>query len=373
VNREVLIAGAGPTGLAAALFLAERGIKARIVDPKETPSPTSRALGVNPRSLELLEASGVAAQIQAKALHMTSMRLHQGGRSLAQVPIDPQAQGSRFPFVILPQSETEKLLAAAVRAQGIRIERGLALTGFDQDHEGVDYTLTDAEGGELKGRASILLGADGAHSAVRHLMGVDFEGSASPETWQIIDCTVKQADPSPRGYVDFRKSGPWVALPYDKKTWRLIGFGPDLAQHMPMGWTLGKVAWRSDFHISHRIASKMTVGRVCLAGDAAHIHSPLGARGMNLGIEDAYVFAACAADAIRDDSARRLQDYTRLRREVDGAVVKRVELLTKAVRARGPLARTLRRWLIPRIASSQKAVRAFTQTATGLDHPVRLT
>jgi 2-polyprenyl-6-methoxyphenol hydroxylase-like FAD-dependent oxidoreductase len=372
MNREVLIAGAGPTGLAAALFLADRGVKSRIVDANEQPSDTSKALGVNPRSLELLEPSGVTAEILAKALRMTAMKLHDGGRPLAEVQIDPQAQGARFPFVILPQSATEKLLTAALAKRGIRPERGLTLTELEQDAEGVNYTLTDAEGGELKGRAAILLGADGAHSAVRHLLGVGFPGSAFPEAWQIIDCTIAQPNPEPRGHIDFQRQGPWIALPYDKKTWRLIGAGPELTQRLPRDWTLKKVVWRSDFHISHRIADKLAVGRVCLAGDAAHIHSPLGARGMNLGIEDAYVFAACAADALAADSDRRLADYGRIRRETDAAVVRRVELLTRLVRARGLGARLLRKWLIPIIAGSPKAVAGFTRTATGLDHPVRL-
>jgi 2-polyprenyl-6-methoxyphenol hydroxylase-like FAD-dependent oxidoreductase len=288
------------------------------------------------------------------------------------VRIDPEAQGARFPFVILPQSETETLLTAALAKRGIRPERGLTLTGLDQDAEGVDYVLTDAEGGELKGRAAVLLGADGAHSAVRHLLGVGFPGSAFPDVWQIIDCTVAQPNPEPYGYVDFQPQGPWVALPYDKKTWRLIGPGADLTRRLPKDWTLKKVIWRSDFHISHRIADKLTVGRICLAGDAAHIHSPLGARGMNLGIEDAYVFAACAADALSADSDHRLADYGRLRREVDAAVVRRVELLTRLVRARGAGARLLRKWLIPIVTRSPKAVAGFTRTATGLDHPVRL-
>lgn len=372
MNREVLIAGAGPTGLAAALFLAERGIKSRIVDPKAEPSATSKALGVNPRSLELLEPSGVTADILAKALKMVRMKLHQDGRPLGEVRIDPEAQGARFPFVILAQSGTEQLLTAALKKHGIKPERGLTLTGLEQDAEGVDYILTDAGGGELRGRCAVLLGADGAHSAVRHLLGIGFKGSAFAEPWQIIDCTVAQPNPEPHGYIDFQRQGPWIALPFDKKTWRLIGPGADLTKRLPPTWTLKKVLWNSDFHISHRIADTLALGRVCLAGDAAHIHSPLGARGMNLGIEDAYVFAACAADALSADSPDRLADYGRLRRDVDAAVVHRVELLTKAVRTRGPIARLVRKWLVPMVARSPKAVAGFTRTATGLDHPVLL-
>jgi 2-polyprenyl-6-methoxyphenol hydroxylase-like FAD-dependent oxidoreductase len=372
MNREVLIAGAGPTGLAAALFLAERGIKSRLVDRNEETAATSKALGVNPRTLELLEPCGVTAEILAKALKMVRMRLHQNGRPLGEVRIDPLALGARFPLVILPQSETERLLAAALAKHGIKPERGLTLTWLDQDEGGVDYILTDASGGELRGRAAILLGADGAHSAVRHLTGIGFPGRAMPEAWQIVDCTVAQPNPEPHGHVDFQRQGPWVALPFDKKTWRLIGPGSDLTKRLPRDWTLKKVLWRSDFHISHRVADKLALGRVCLAGDAAHLHSPLGARGMNLGIEDAYVFAACASDALSTDKADRLADYGRIRREVDGAVVRRIELLTRAIRARGPAVRSIRSWLIPTLLSSPKAVAVFTRTATGLDHPVRL-
>jgi len=372
MNREVLIAGAGPTGLAAALFLADRGVPCRIVDLAAQGSAHSKALGVNPRSLQLLEPTGVTDEILGKALRMVAMKLNQDGRKLAEVSIDPISQGAAFPMVILPQSETETLLAAALAKRGIKPERGLTLTGLEQDAEGVDYVLTDTGGGELRGRAAILLGADGAHSAVRHLLGVGFPGSAFPEAWQIIDCSIDRPNPAPHGYVDFQREGPWVALPFDSKTWRLIGPGSDLTKRLPKGWTLKKVLWRSDFHISHRIADKLCVGRVCLAGDAAHIHSPLGARGMNLGIEDAYVFAACAADALASDSPDRLADYGRIRRDVDAAVVRRVELLTRTIRARGAAARLMRKWLVPTVARSPKATQAFIRTATGLDHPVRL-
>lgn len=363
---QVLIAGAGPTGLAAALFLTRRGVPVRIVDPLPKPIATSKALGVNPRTQSLLEENGVAAAIRAEGQTMRALRLHRRGRPLASLSIDWAAIGADHPMVILPQARTEALLTAALADLGVRIERGLGVESLSQRPETVIVRLTD--GSEVT--TPVLFAADGAHSPVRKALGLDFPGDGWDEPWHIADVDLT-GPPADEGWIDIRPWGPFVCLPFSGKTFRLIGPGPDLLTQLPPGWIAHKVRWTSDFRISHRMVPRMTVGRVCLGGDAAHIHSPIGARGMNLGVEDAYVFAACAADFLAGEPGR-LEDYGRLRHAVDGKVVRAVRALTGAVRDTSPTADLVRRMLIPVVTRLPFVMNRVLKTGMGLDHPVRL-
>ncbi|MBN8529868.1 MAG: FAD-dependent monooxygenase [Caulobacterales bacterium] len=363
---QVLIAGAGPTGLAAALFLARRGVAVRIVDPLERPITTSKALGVNPRTQALLQDTGVTAAIVAEAQAMHGLRIHRRGELLAAVTIDWAALGADPGMVILPQARTEALLTEALAALGVRIERGLGVDSLSQRPEAVIVRLTD--GCEVA--APVLFAADGAHSPIRKALGLDFPGDGWNEPWRLVDVDLT-GPPADEGWIDLRPWGPFVCLPFSGRTFRLIGPGPDLLQHLPDGWTAGKARWTSEFHISHRMVPRMAVGRVCLGGDAAHIHSPIGARGMNLGIEDAFVFAACAADFL-DGGSGRLDDYDRLRQPVDAAVVRDVRALTRAIRATSPISDLARRALIPVVTRLPVLMNRVLKTGMGLDHPVRV-
>lgn len=370
MTAQPLIVGAGPTGLAAALFLHERGIIARIVERDSERAPTSRALGVNPRTLELLTPSGMAARILAEGRHMERVRLHRHGEPLATLTFDFAAMGARDPMTVLPQARTEALLTEALATCGIAPERGVALESLRTTDETATATLRRPDGRLETVGAPALLAADGAHSLARHQLGIGFPGSSFAEPWDLMDLELEGPDPN-GAWIDFQPEGVFVALPFSGPRWRLIGFGGDLLQRLPPGWRAGDIYWRSDFQISHRIADALQVGRVCLAGDAAHIHSPLGARGMNLGIEDAYVFAACAADALKGQP-ERLADYGRLRRAVDTRVVKNIEALTNFARRTDWSADLLRRLLAPLAARSPLLLRQAARVGMGLDHEVEL-
>ncbi len=363
---QVLIAGAGPTGLAAALFLTRAGVVVRIIDPLVRPITTSKALGVNPRTLALLEDTGVTAAIEAEAQAMRALCIHRRGRRLATLTIDWAAMGAEHHMVILPQARTEALLSKALADLGVRIERGLGVDSLSQRPETVIVGLSD--GSEVA--APVLFAADGAHSPIRHALGLDFPGDGWDEPWHLLDVDL-DGPPSDQGWIDLRPWGPFVCLPFSDRTFRLIGPGPNLLDQLPDGWTVGKVHWTSDFRISHRMTPRMTVGRVCLGGDAAHIHSPIGARGMNLGIEDAFVFAACATDFLNGDPGR-LEDYDRLRQAVDATVVHDIRALTGVVRNTSAAADLARRLLIPAVAHLPWLMNRVLQTGMGLDHPVRL-
>lgn len=363
MSLRPLIVGAGPTGLSAALFLARRGIKPRLIDAADHPSQTSKALGVNPRTLDLLQGTGVEAMIIAEGQAMHVLNVHANGRRLARLEVPYEAIGARHCMTILPQARTEALLTHALAELGVEVERGRELRGVSQDERGVVATVEDQAI-----RAPILLAADGAHSAVRHALKLGFPGESMPEDWKLMDVELEGPPPG-EAWIDFRDTGPFVALPFDERVWRLIGFGPPLLERLPEGWKAGKVHWVSDFHVSHRVVEQMTVGRICLAGDAAHIHSPIGARGMNLGIEDAYVWAACA-DAYLQGDRTKLDAYGASRRKVDTAVVEKVKRLTQGARATGGPIALMRNLVIPLAGAFTPLRAAAVRQAIGLDHPV---
>ena len=361
---QVLIVGAGPAGLAAALFLSRAGVAVRIIDAAAEPTRTSKALGVNPRTLHLLQDTGVTDRILAEAQAMRTLFLHHNGRPLTTFKPDWKALGADHPMVILPQARTEALLTEALAPFGVAPERGKALTAVSQAADAVTATLSNGE----TVQTPLLFAADGAHSTVRKALGLGFPGDAWDEPWKLMDADIDGLQPD-QGWVDLHDEGALIVLPFSGKTFRLIGFGRPLLQGLPPEWTLGTIHWESDFRISHRMVERMTVGRICLAGDAAHIHSPMGARGMNLGIEDAFVYAACAADYLAGETGR-LEDYHRIRHPVDQAVVDRVRRLTGMVRNTSPLADWLKGVVPPLISHMPFALNAGLRVGMGLDHPV---
>ncbi len=338
----------------------------RIVDAAEGPSPTSKALGVNPRTLDLLEPTGVSARIVAEGQEIRRLRLLRRGRPLAVLTPDWARVGAARPMTILPQARTEALLTEALSALGVAVEWGRGVAGVGQDEAGGTATLSDGS----SCRAEVLFAADGAHSTIRKALNIDFPGDRWSEPWRLMDVQIDGA-PHDEGWVDLRADGPLLCLPFAGGVFRLITFGADPLADLPESWTAGTVHWRSEFRVSHRLAERLNVGRVCLGGDAAHIHSPMGARGMNLGIEDAFVFAACAVDFL-NGQGDRLADYGRVRRQDDGAVVARVKAATDAIRRSGALADAARALLIPIAARIPALTDRVVRTGMGLDHPVRV-
>lgn len=364
---QVLIAGAGPTGLAAALFLTRAGVSVHIVDPAVEPTTTSKALAVNPQTLQLLKPTGVSARVLEQGQPIACIRIAREGQVTATLRPHWDRIAPGRPMTILPQARTEALLAQALADLGVRPERGVGLTGLTQDDAGVTATLSTGE----TVTAALLLGADGAHSAVRHALGLDFPGDGSPRPWDLMDVDIEGA-PADEGRVEFQRAGPIVVLPFSGETFRLIGFGGDLIPRLPAGWRAGQVRWQSEFKVSHRMVPTMAVGRVALAGDAAHIHSPIGGRGMNLGIEDAWVFAACAADALKSGDPGRIADYARVRHPIDSGWVATSRKLTAFVADQSPRARFLKRIVPPIVTSIPGLVDRALMRGLGLDHPVSI-
>ncbi|HTH96421.1 MAG TPA: FAD-dependent monooxygenase [Stellaceae bacterium] len=368
-HSPVLIVGAGPTGLAAALFLAEHHIRPRIIDKAPRPSETSRAQVVNPRSLELLETTGITARIRGEGRPLAGARFYDGWHDLAH--LDFEDIHPRFPMTALPQARTEALLLGALVEHSIAPERGVTLTGFAEEEDGIFAELTRPDGTLETVQAEFLLGADGAHSTVRHLLGIEFEGSAFPEAWPLYDIQLETSLDGDHAHISFVDGGLIFMLHIEDGVWRVFGDVTAPLEYLPVGTVKGEILWQSSFHISHRLAAAETAGRVALAGDAAHIHSPVAARGMNLGIEDAYVFAECVRDALGGDLSR-IADYSRLRHTVHAPVVRRIERLTWLARGQPSLVGTLRNHLLPGMTKFAPIAHEMLKLVTGLDHQVRV-
>ncbi len=324
-RTEVLIAGAGPTGLALALFLARQGVDVRIVDKSAGPGTTSRAVVVHARTLELYRQLGLAGEVIAAGMPNPAINLWVRGKRRARVSFGDAGAGfTPYPFILVyPQDRHERLLIAHLEQMGVQVERNTELLGFDQREGRVELRLRGPDGEETC-EASWLAGCDGAHSPVRHGLGAGFEGGTYDQLFYVAD--VMAGGPPADGQIhlslddaDFLALFSYTA---DGQA-RLIGsiredrVDPDRELSFDdvseraihgLGVVVRHVNWFSTYKVHHRLAERFRHGRVFLLGDAAHIHSPAGGQGMNTGIGDAVNLAWKLKAVLRGEADERLLD-----------------------------------------------------------------
>lgn len=386
----MLVVGAGPTGLTLAAQLRSFGIRFRIIDRLLDRVHESRALAVQARTLEVLQGVGLAPQLVAAGRTSTRLMLHIENR-VAEADLGGfGVADTRFPFILfISQAETERIFNQHLAASGTRVERGVELVDFLASDTGVDCTLRDTDGREERVHAAYLVGCDGAHSTVRKGAGISFEGGTYLQDFLLGDVEADGSIERDTLHSFAGRRGVAMFFPLGApRTWRVIAMAPDGAPEpsdAPMtsdlslpelqavvdGATGGRVrlsdpAWLAHFRLHHRQAEGYRAGRVFLAGDAGHIHSPVGAQGMNAGIQDAWNLGWKLALTIRGLAGEGLLDSYEAERWPVGRTLlvttdRVFSLFTRAM-STGAIAAWFRREVVyrvlPRVLSSQR-LRAF--------------
>ncbi|MCO5999631.1 FAD-dependent oxidoreductase [Actinoallomurus rhizosphaericola] len=358
-TTEVAIVGAGPTGLALAASLTDRGKDVVLLDKAAEGANTSRAAVVHARTLEVLEPLEVSGELVERGVIVPTFTVRDRDRTLMR--IDFGGLPSAHPYTLMvPQSTTEEVLLRRLRALGGDVHRGREVTAVTGDAEGATVRLADG----ATVRARYVVGADGMHSVVREQAGIGFTGDAYPQSFVLADVHLEWDLPGDEVQLFFSPDGLVVVAPLPGGRHRVVATVDDAPEHPDVADVRGLLAargprsaparvhdvvWSSRFRVHHRMAGHYRAGRIFLAGDAAHVHSPAGGQGMNTGIQDAVDLARRLADGAEDG-------YEDARRPVALDVVAMTDRMTRAATAGGPAARAVRNTLLT-VAGHNAAVR----------------
>lgn len=316
-KTTILIVGAGPTGLTAALELARRGFSPTIIEKKAAPSPLSRAVGILPSSMEIFERSGTAEHIRQKAIEMHSLHIHKKERECATLPIDILPDPALRIFA-LPQDETELIIRQAFEALGGHVHYDHSLEELVQDKNEVSVTVNGK-----KQKIDYVIGADGTRSTTREQVGLKFIGYDIEDKWSIADFETSENFGADQFNIYFLPRGKVAILVplFSKKgsyRYRAVASSEDALAALPLDIGTPKIKRADSFTIKIAQVEHYQKGRVFLAGDAAHCHSPVGGRGMNLGIAD-------AADLARRFDKGGLENYHSARHKAGKTVIENTE------------------------------------------------
>src|SRR5262245_13255419 len=343
-DTDVLIAGAGPVGLFLANECARRGLRWRLVEARPAQSEHSKALAIFPRILEIFDMAGIVAPFLEAANRVTAVAIFSRGRLLARIPFAPKE--SPYPFIaMVPQDVTEKLLVEELRRKGGAVEYETSLVSATQREDHVSVSL-DRKGHREQMTAAFVAGCDGSHSKIRHLLNLPFEGAQYEASFLLADVATNETLPASELQLCPSELGPAAIFPMSATRRRIVatidqpeGDAPSLdlvrrilAERAPRGIEAKDLYWRSYFRIHHRQVANLRVGRIFVAGDAAHIHSPFGGQGMNTGLQDAWNLAWKLDLVVNGRADARLLDtYSAERRPVIQNVIKTTHFLTTAM------------------------------------------
>src|SRR5690348_8666797 len=340
-KTDVLIVGAGPTGLALACQLIRYGVDFVIVDKKEGTTPFSKAIGVQARTLEIYEQIDLAQNLVDQGRITRSVRLMEGGEARAEVPLTQLGEGmSPYPYLlIVEQGRHEHLLYEFIKGHGRDVQWQTTLSDFSQDDAGVAGTIVSVNGEEQKIEAQYLVACDGSKSSVRTGLGLKFEGSTYERLFYVADVNLKWEFPHDMLTACVARDRSTAFFPMQgEDRYRIVGVFPEdsdkkegeilyeeiekqIAEDTQIELDIYKVNWFSTYKVHSRRVNQFSSGRCFLAGDAAHIHSPVGAQGMNTGIQDGYNLAWKLAMVLRGEAGAKILDSYN---EERGAVAKRL-------------------------------------------------
>jgi 2-polyprenyl-6-methoxyphenol hydroxylase-like FAD-dependent oxidoreductase len=338
-DTDVLIVGAGPSGLTLAASLVHKGIATTVVDRQPAGANTSRAAVVNARTLEVLDDLDVARRLVKEGIQAPRFTIRDGRRTL--IPVDFSGLSTDYPYsLMVAQSTTERILLDRLTELGGTVIRPKVLASVTQDAEGATATFEDGDAI----RARYVVGADGIHSTVREQAGIDFEGGVYEESFTLADVRLRGEAPVDEVILFWAKAGLTVVAPLPGDVYRIVApvaeapedpsaaFVQQLLDERGIGagrMTVTEVIWGSRFRIHHRVADTYRAGRLLLAGDAAHVHSPAGGQGMNLGIQDGVALADALAAVLGGAPDSVLDDYSAARRPIAQQVVEMTDRLTR--------------------------------------------
>jgi len=356
-RTDVVVVGAGPTGLALACGLAARGVEPLVLDRVAQGANTSRAAVLHARTLEVLEDIEVTEQLLRLGVVVPRFTIRDRDRPLLDIPFHDLP--TKYPYtVMLPQDVTERILGERLATLGGRVHRPLAVSGVAIGDDGADVTVVGPDGSTAPVHARYVVGCDGMHSAVREAAGIGFTGDRYPQSFVLADVGMDWPFPRDAVHLFFSPNGLVVVAPLPGDRYRVVATldeAPEtlgIADVQALLDARGPVAppaavrhveWSSRFQVHHRLADSYRNGPVFLAGDAAHVHSPAGGQGMNTGIQDAIMLAELLADVLDGHApAADLDRYETVRRPVALGVVAMTHRLSSAATARRPLTRFLR-------------------------------
>jgi 2-polyprenyl-6-methoxyphenol hydroxylase-like FAD-dependent oxidoreductase len=380
IDIDVLIVGAGPVGLFLANECARRGLRWRLVEAKLAQSEHSKALAVMPRTFEILDMAGLARPFQDANHPVTWVAVTSREREISRMRFAPEE--SPYPYVaMIPQDVTERLLASALTRRDGVVEYGTTCVSAVERDDHVVVTV-ERNSQPLTITAAFVVGCDGAHSTIRHHLNLTFEGGAYDATYMLADAETNETLAADEMQLCPSEFGPFAIFPMSATRRRLLATvdgapaegAPTLedvrkviAQRAPVGLEAKSIHWSTYFHIHHRMVERMRVGRVFVAGDAAHIHSPFGGQGMNTGIQDAWNLAWKLDLVVRGLAGEHLLDsYNAERHPVIRQVIDLTHLMTQAMGTPSKLAQMVRDVMIPVVWRLSPFQHAFVERLSEL-------
>ena len=377
---DLLIVGAGPVGLLLANECARRGLRYRIVERRPSLSVNSKALAIFPRTLEILDMAGLVDPFLKVANQVNWVSVIAGRRRLAHIRFAPQ--GTPYQFVaMVPQNVTEGILEAELRRRGGAVEFGTEFLGAEQNSQRVTASL-QRNGALERCTAQYAVGCDGAHSTLRHLLSLPFAGAQYEALFLLADVETNEALPADAMQLCPSRHGPLAIFPMSPHRRRIVatvaqpeGDAPSLdlvrrllIERAPPGIEARAVHWSSYFRVHHRQLSELRVGRMFLAGDAAHIHSPFGGQGMNTGLQDVWNLAWKLDIASRGRANDALlESYALERRPVIARVIELTHRMTTALGSASLLSQCVRNLAIPMATRLPGVQRAMVRRLSQLD------
>jgi 2-polyprenyl-6-methoxyphenol hydroxylase-like FAD-dependent oxidoreductase len=372
IKTDVLIVGAGPTGLALACQLIRYGVDFVIVDQKEGTTPFSKAIGVQARTLELYEQIDLAGKLIDEGRITRRVRLIEGGEARAEVPLTSLGQGiSPYPFLlIVEQGKHEHLLYEFIKAHARDVLWQTTLSGFSQDDAGVASTISHANGEQQTVEARYLVACDGSKSSVRSGLGLKFEGGTFERLFYVADVNLNWEFPDDMLTACVARDRSTAFFPMQgEDRYRIVGVFPEgsdkkegeilyeeieqqILEDTKLELDIYKVNWFSTYKVHSRRVNQFSSGRCFLAGDAAHIHSPVGAQGMNTGIQDGYNLAWKLALVLRGEAGPKILDsYDEERGAVAKRLLETTDRMFDLLMDPAWLLSFTRRFIFPRVAN----------------------